>query len=179
MKKALHIGIIALAISFTTSAQECNEGLGMINSLWEKATLEQALTNPDAIIDEFNTLKGSLGSSLNSLSFKSDAPKLLFINGKQKQGTIKGLKKRVYVTSLIMKESITITIQNTQQLAVAEVVICAHDKSGAAQNIHQFQFTGEESDQTFVLEAIKGKIISISIKNKEASGKFEYKIAAF
>ncbi|MAP55461.1 hypothetical protein [Altibacter sp.] len=179
MQKALFVTIIILVFSVTTSAQECNEGLDMVNSLLEKATLEQVLTNPDAVMDEFNTLKGSLSNSLTSLSFKSDAPKLLFINGKQKRGTIKSLKKRVYITSLVPKESITITIQNTQHRAGAEVVICAHDKTGATQNMHQFHFTGEESDQTFVLEAVKGKIISIAIKNKEASEKFEFQIAAF
>lgn len=59
MKRVLHnIGVFIIVGFYSSNTEECSEGFTVVNSLWEKASIEQALTDSDAIIDDFNYLKG-------------------------------------------------------------------------------------------------------------------------
>ncbi|GHC49651.1 hypothetical protein [Ulvibacter litoralis] len=83
MKRTLHnVGVFLIVGFYSSNTHDCSEEFTLLNSLREKASIEQALTDPDAIIDDF---KGSLTASLTKLSFKKDAPKLLPMNGKEKK----------------------------------------------------------------------------------------------
>ncbi len=170
MKNILTLIILLFAMQPVINAQECSKDLALVNSLFEKISLEQALTDPDAIIAEFDNLKSSLGG-LSAMSLKKDTPKMLFLNGKEKKGAIKKGKKRVYVTSLIPKESLLITVSNPLQITQANIVICAHSKTGKTENLEYYQISEETVLETmeFPLNNIKGKIISITINNNNQS----------
>lgn len=180
MKRILYyLGMFLIIGIYPSNAQDCSEGFTLVNSLWEKVSIEQALTDPDAIIDDFNNLKGSLTSSLTKLSFKKDAPKLLPMNGKDRKGTVQTNSKRIYVTYLVGKETLQVTVHNNKQLPNAEVIICAHDKTGKTENLDSFVFSSEhpEAEKLFELTEVKGRIVSIAIKNT-SEAKFEYQINA-
>ncbi|MEX0996609.1 MAG: hypothetical protein WDZ45_06145 [Flavobacteriaceae bacterium] len=162
-----------------SSAQECSKELGLVNSLLEKANLEQALTNPDAIADDFNELKSSLGS-IGLSSLKKDAPKLLFLNGKQQRAKLKMGDRRIYVTSLISKETIDITFSNPSLLHGTEIIICSHATNGQTENLIHFMIDDENALEQvpFTLTDVKGKVVSISVKNINSNERFEFGIAA-
>lgn len=92
-------------------------------------------------------------ASLTKLSFKKDAPKLLPMNGKEKKGNV----------------------QNNKQLPNAEIIICTHDKTGKTENLERFVFASErpESEKLLELTEVKGRMVSIAIKNP-SEAKFEY-----
>lgn len=179
MKTFLLTIITLCVLSVPVQAQECSEGMSMINTLFEKMSLEQALADPDAIVTDFNNLKSSVTSlSLNSL--KRGAPRLLPMNGKTKKGAIRLKNKRTYVTSIVPKDTLQVTLVNLKQLAGVDVIICGHDRQAKSVAITQFSFPEEvsETHKTFTIEGMKGKILSIAIKNKTSKSKFEYQIFA-
>jgi|GEM_PF-1979168 len=179
MKNILPLIILLFALQPVLKAQECSKDLDLVNSLFEKISLEQALTDPDAIVAEFENLKSSLGN-FSAMSLKKDTPKMLFLNGKEKKGAIKKGKKRVYVTSLVPKESLMITVSNPQQITKSNVIICAHNKTGKTENLICFEITEETVLDTmeFPLNDVKGKIISITINNHQSDEKLAFTIKA-
>ncbi|SDE30958.1 hypothetical protein SAMN05421855_10135 [Ulvibacter litoralis] len=73
----------------------------------------------------------------------------------------------MYATYLAGKELLQVTIQYNKQLPNAEVIVCAHNKTGKTKNLESFVFTSEspESEKLFELTEVKGRIVSIAIKN--------------
>lgn len=179
MKTLLLIPAIILSMAFCVSAQECSKELSLVNSLLEQANLEQALTNPDAIVDDFNELKGSLGS-IGLSSLKKDAPKLLFLNGKQKKGRIKKGERRVFITSLISKETIRIQFSNPSLMDHTEIIICSHSTRGETQNLKHIRINASNLSDTFEFDFddVKGKVVSITVRNVSNPERFEFSIAA-
>ena len=179
MKISILTLVLTVLFTIPSKAQECSEGMSMINSMFEKMSLEQALADPDAIVADFNNLKSSVTSlSLNSL--KRGAPRLLPMNGKTKKGAIRKKNKRTFVTSIVPRDTLEITVVNVKQLSGVDVIICGHDRQAKSVAIEQFSFPEEvfETHKTFSIEGMKGKIISVAIKNRESKDKFEFQISA-
>lgn len=145
MKTLLLTIVTFLLLSIPIQAQECSEGMSMINSMFEKMSLEQALADPDALVADFNNLKSSVTSlSLNSL--KRGAPRLLPMNGKTKKGAIRKNNKRTYVTSIVPRDTLQVTLVNLKQLPGVDVIICGHDRQGKSVAIEQFSFPEEVTE---------------------------------
>tara|TARA_R110000850_G_scaffold30630_2_gene84180 strand:- start:29949 stop:30491 length:543 start_codon:yes stop_codon:yes gene_type:complete len=179
MKTLLLLPAVILSMTFFVSAQECSQELGLVNSLLEKANLEQALTDPDAIVDDYNELKGSLGS-IGLSSLKKDAPKILFLNGKEKKGRIKKGERRMFVTSLISKETLHIQFSNPGLLENTEIIICSHSTKGETQNLTHFTIDESNVSDTFEFDFsdVKGKVVSITVRNVNNPERMEFSIAA-
>jgi len=178
MKTFVHTLLLIGIFSFS-NAQECSQEIALVNSLLEKANLEQALTNPDAIVDDFNDLKSSLGS-IGLSSLRKDTPQILFLNGKEKKGRIKKGERRVYVTSLISEETVNIQFSNPGLLDNTEIIICSHSTTG--ETINLTHLTIDESNVAdsfeFDFNDVKGKVVSITVRNVNNPGRFEFGIAA-
>ena len=177
--KTYILTIILLLSFFSIKAQDCNKNLNLVKSLFEKMTLESALSDPDAITNQFSDLKGSL-VKIGKMSLKKDAPKMIFANGKSRKGTAKPGKRRIYVTPLIPRDSITVTISNPQKISEGEILICSHIRTGKTENIATLLISEENTSETFQfpVTGLKGKILSITLKNNSSSKKFEYTIVA-
>lgn len=162
---------------FSSLAQECSKEISLVNSLFEKINLEQALTDPSAITAEFNTLTSSL-SNFSAMSLKKDTPKLLFLNGKEKKGNAKAGKKRVYVTSLIQKDVFSIQFKNGNAMADGQIILCSHAKNGTIENLESAIITANSSPELmrFEMSGQRGKIVSITIKNTSKSEKLAFTI---
>tara|TARA_R110002072_G_scaffold9239_2_gene45313 strand:+ start:4337 stop:4882 length:546 start_codon:yes stop_codon:yes gene_type:complete len=179
MKSLLFITALIFSMTFQVASQQCSQELGLVNSLLEKANLEQALTDPDAIADDFNELKSSLGS-IGLSSLKKDAPKILFLNGKEKKGRIKKGERRVFVTSLISDETVNIEFSNPGLLDNTEIIICSHSAKGETQNLTHFIIDESNVADTFEFDFsdVKGKVVSITVRNVNNPERFEFGIAA-
>lgn len=179
MKTLLLLPTVILSMTYFASAQECSQELGLVNSLLEKANLEQALTDPDAIVDDYNELKSSL-SSIGLSSLKKDAPKILFLNGKEKKGRIKKGERRVFITSLISKETVNIQFSNPGLLDNSEIIICSHSTRGETHNLTHFTIDESNVADTFEFDFndVKGKVVSITVRNVSNPERFEFGIAA-
>lgn len=179
MKSIILTTTLFFSMIFQVASQECSKELGLVNSLLEKANLEQALTNPDAIVDDFSELKGSLGS-IGLSSLKKDAPKLLFLNGKEMKGRIKKGERRVFVTSLISEETVNIQFSNPGMLDNTEIIICSHSTRGETQNLTHFTIDESNLADTFEFDFndVKGKVLSITVRNINNPERFEFGIAA-
>lgn len=179
MKSLLLLSALIFGMAITVSAQECSKEIGLVNSLLEKANLGQALTDPDAIVDDFNDLKGSLGS-IGLSRLKKDAPKLLFLNGKENKGRIRKGEKRVFVTSLISEETVNIQFSNPGMLDNTVIIICSHSAKGETQNLTHFTIDDSNMADTFEFDFndVKGKVLSITVRNVNNPERFEFGIAA-
>ncbi len=171
--KKITLLLFIFSITFNLQAQECSEDFKQVEGLWENLTLENALTDPESITADFDNIKGSLTSSLGGLSLKGDTPKILSTKGKPKKGTIKKNKKKTYITYMAPKETMQITIQGLQGL---EVVICSHTKTNMTENLDSYTLGAGDTSKSFTLENVKGKVLSISLKN--SGEKSNYTIAA-
>lgn len=179
MKSLLFITALIFSMTFQVASQQCSQELGLVNSLLEKANLEQALTDPDAIADDFNELKSSLGT-IGLSSLKKDAPKILFLNGKEKKGRINKGERRVFVTSLISDETVNIEFSNPGLLDNTEIIICSHSAKGETQNLTHFIIDESNVADTFEFDFsdVKGKVVSITVRNVNNPERFKFGIAA-
>jgi len=159
-------------LTFSLHAQKCSEDFKQIEGLWANLTLENALNDPESLTSSFDSAKGNLTKSLGSLSFKSNTPKLLSTKGKAKKGTIKKNKKKTYVTYMAPKETMEITIQGAKDLTGLEIVICAHTKTNMTENLESYSMAAGDTFKQFTLENVKGKVLSISLKNSGEKAQF-------
>lgn len=170
--------VVAFTISFGF-AQECSKDLELVNALLEKANLEQVINNPDAIADDFKTLKSSLGS-IGLKSLKKDAPKLLLINGKERKLKVRNGERQIFVTTLITGDSLQLKLLNPEMAHGIEVIICSHNTSGKAENLADLFIeqnnTSEEFD--FAFDRLNSSVVSIAIRNSQNSERVEFGITA-
>lgn len=160
-------------------AQECSKDLELVNAILEKANLEQVINNPDAIADDYNQLKNSL-SSIGLSSLKKDAPKLLFLNGKTKTSKVKHGKRRIFVTTLITGDSLKLKLLNPEMAHGLEVTICAHNTKGQTENLTTLVIDDNNVEEAFdfAFSELNSCVVSISVRNMNNKGRFEFGLAA-
>ncbi|WP_432411561.1 hypothetical protein [Rasiella sp. SM2506] len=170
--KTVFLLLFFFSIAFNIEAQECSEDIKQIEGLWENLTLENALNDPESLTSSFDSAKENLTNSLGGLSLKGNAPKILSTKGRPKNGTLKKNKKKTYVTYMAPKETMEIILQSTQSLAGLEIVVCAHTKANMTENLDSYTMLAGDSSKSFTLENVKGKILSISLKNSGEKAQF-------
>lgn len=179
MKKLLVISVLFIGGMFHAVAQGCSRELTLVNELLEKANLNQVITDPEAIEEDFNELKSTL-SSISLTSLKKDTPRILFLNGKEKNGRVKKNQRQIFVTTLITGDNLTLSIQNPMMLYGAEIIICSHSLGGIAENM--MHFTIEEGNVMDVFEFqfpdLNGSLVSITVRNIKSPERFDFAIAA-
>ncbi|WP_087940967.1 hypothetical protein [Algoriphagus faecimaris] len=179
MKTLLIISLMLFGILGQSMAQGCSRELTLVNELLEKANLNQAITDPEAIEEDFNELKSTL-SSISLTSLKKDTPRILFLNGKEKNGRVKKNQRQIFVTTLITGKNLSISLQNPMMLHGIEIVICAHSLGGIVQNLTHF--TVDESNVMnafeFQFPDLNGSVVSITVRNIQSQERFDFAIAA-
>lgn len=160
-------------------AQECSRDLALINSLLEKANVDQLITDPQAIEADFNALKTSL-TSIGLSSLKKDTPRLLFLNGKEKKGRLKKNERRTFVTTLITGDQLKISFLNPLELYGAELVICSHSLKGETTNLAHFTIDENQVADAFYFEftGLSGAVVSITVRNTTSGERFDFAVAA-
>jgi hypothetical protein len=179
MKHLVLILIVTLSCHLAVSGQECSKDLELVNSILEKANLEQVISNPDAIADDYNELKSSL-SSIGLSSLKKDAPKMLFLNGKERKSKIKNGERRIFVTTLITGDSLNLTFLNPEMATGFEVTICAHNTKGETKNLSQLIIDDNNLADVFdfSFNGLNSSVVSISVRNTSNNDRVEFGLAA-
>ncbi len=179
MKNYILICVITLFFLHTnnTKAQNCSQGLTMINDLWQNFDPLDLINDKQAVNSQVNKLKSEV-ASFAKMSLKKDAPRLLPVGSSEKKINLKHNRKRIFVTTPIKQENIVITITRPETETEVTVVICYHTLKGESANLEQITFgKSEEKEISIPLENVQGKILSVNIKN-ESLKKIAYRISA-
>jgi len=179
MKILLFTSFLIIGSMAQSFAQGCSRELTLVNELLEKANLDQVITDPEAIEEDFNELKSTL-SSISLASLKKDTPRVLFLNGKAKKGRVKKNQRQIFVTTLITGDDLTISLQNPMMIYGAEVVICAHSLGGIAENLMHFTIEEENVMDVFEFQFsdLNGSVVSITVRNIQSPERFDFAVAA-
>lgn len=180
MKKSVILVIAVCLISIgNIEAQNCNQGKRLAEKTWEQWGAWKP--NVGAVI--FGAKIKYIKSVWNAIASNGGAtigPRLLEISGGNEQGSIAGQTKRTFVTPPSFEDTVTITINKYDGRAETGVVICSHGQDGVTRQLKQHTFESGRNGEvkTFTLTAVKGKIISVALRNRSVANKFKYRINA-
>lgn len=179
MKHLVLIVVVALSFHLAVLGQECSKDLELVNSILEKANVEQVISNPEAIEDDFNQLKSSL-SSIGLSSLKKDAPKMLFLNGKERKSKVKNGERRIFVTTLITGDNLNLTLLNPEMAVGLEVTICSHNTKGQTENLSQLIIDDNNLAEAFdfAFSNLNSSVVSISVRNTNSNDSVTFAITA-
>ncbi|MEL6812775.1 MAG: hypothetical protein AAFP76_15715 [Bacteroidota bacterium] len=164
-------------ISISLKAQNCSEGLTLINELWQNFDPMDLVNNKDGLKQQTDKLKNEL-VSFTKLSLKKDAPRILPVGSGEKKINLKPNKKRVFVTTPIKQETVTLTISRPENGSKATVTICTHTLKGESRNLEKVKIVNQGPQIVEIpLSDIKGRILSINVTNTGGS-KIQYRINA-
>lgn len=169
---------LLLTPSTLLKAQNCSQGLTIINELWQNFDPVDLVNNMDDINFQVTQLKSEV-ATFAKYSLKKDAPRLLPVgNGKAKKINLRHGKKRTFLTTPIKQETLKVKIARLETNSSVTVTICYHTLKGETGNIEKLNFPAG-GDGTLIIDIpeVKGKIISITILNNSVS-KINYTIVA-
>lgn len=180
MKKSIIvITVVMLAFSFTSQAQNCNQGKKLAEKSWE----EFGPWKPNFSLIPFKNQVAKMKNAWNWISSNGGAnigPRYLEVDGGNENGSITGQTKRTFVTPPSFNNTMKITINKYDGRAETGVVICSHGRDGITKTLKTFTFPNDKNGKTkvFTLSGVKGKIISVAMKNNSVANKFKYRINA-
>lgn len=117
---------------------------------------------------------------ISSNSSANIGPRYLEMDGGNEQGTVMGQTQRTFVTPPSFNNTVKVTLNKYDGRAETKVLICSHGDDGITRTLKEYTFENNKNGQTkvFTLTGVRGKIISIAIKNKSVGNKFKYRINA-
>ena len=181
MKKVIILSLVALfAISFNADAQNCNQGKKLAQKTWQKFNKPWKVNiNPIAYATGVKAIK----TGWNAIAANSGAaigPRFLDTDGSKQTGSVSGQTKRTFVTPPSFNKKMTITINKYQGKAETGVIICSHDEQGRTKTLREYTFKKDKNGKVkkFELNNVKGKIISVAIRNRSVANKFKYRVTA-
>ena len=180
MKKTIIVFALSLfAFAFQGNAQNCNQGKKLAEKSWEKF----GPWKPNFSLIPFKNKVEKIKNAWNWISSNSGAnigPRYLETDGGNENGTIAGQTKRTFVTPPSFNNTMKITINKYDGKARTGVVICSHGRDGITKTLKEFTFPNDKNGKTkvFTLTGVKGKIISVAMKNNSVGNMFKYRINA-
>ncbi len=111
-------------------------------------------------------------------SYYSLGPKFINIGGEMIGGNIIPKSQNSLVTVPCNQNKITININKIKGRAKTDLCICVHEANGTMTSKVNFQFPISKTtlDKSWTISNVKGKIISVVLKNHSTTKKFKYKI---
>jgi hypothetical protein len=180
MKKIIVlIGIVFMSFSFQAEAQNCNQGKKLAQKTWAKF----GPWKPNFTLTSFTGSVRKVKRYWNwivSNSPNTIGPRLLEIDGGNESGTIVGQTKSTFVTPPSFNNRVIITINKYDGRAETAIVICSHGRDGVTQELKRYTFPNDRNGKVkrIILNGVKGKVISVSMKNKSVANKFKFRIKA-
>lgn len=180
MKKTVVFAIILLSsISFNVNAQSCSNGERMAERTWEKfgpwqpnISLIPFKNKVQKVKRAWNYIAGNRSSTIG--------PRYLEVDGGNESGSITGQTQSTFVTPPSFNNTMKITINKYDGRAETKVVICSHGRDGVNQTLKTFTFPNDKNgiNKTFTLTGVKGKVVTVAMKNKSVGNRFKYRINA-
>ncbi|MAU15991.1 MAG: hypothetical protein CMH46_10695 [Muricauda sp.] len=180
MKRTIIFCAIAfLACTIDVDAQNCNQGKKLAEKTWEKWGPWKPNITLIPFKNEVKKIKGYWNWIANN-GGATIGPRFLEVDGGNENGNIAGQTKRTFVTPPSFNNTMTITINKYGGRAETGVVICSHGRNGVTRQLKSYTFPNSRngSVKKFTLSGVKGKIISVAMKNRSIGNKFKYKINA-
>jgi len=167
----------ALLLTATTQAQSCSEGISVINELWQNFDPLDLINNKDGLAQQTNKLKTEL-ATFAQFSLQKNAPRMLPVGNSEKKINLKQHKKRIFLTTPLKQDLVTLTITRPETSSEARVTICSHTAKGQTENLEKVIIAPQgEGTVAIPLTNTQGKILSISIVNL-GTARINYKITA-
>ncbi|MFZ1704867.1 MAG: hypothetical protein WAT79_11015 [Saprospiraceae bacterium] len=156
----------------------CSDSQAAISAMWDKyggwsgnITLSEWVQKKSNALQLWNLLNqngwGNIGA--RSLDY-----------GESENGNIVGQTKRTFVLPPSFNETVTITIHKTDGKANTGVSVCSTRKNGQTTELdtHTFPNGNQNMSKTFSLHNVKGRVLSVAIRNYSVGNKFTYTISA-
>lgn len=181
-KKAFALYFVLFGFAAILNAQNtpnCNQGENLAERTWEKwgpwkpkITLIPFKNEVVALRDNWNWIVSNGNATVG--------PRRLEIDGENETGTILGKTKSTFVTPPSFNNKVIITINKYDGKAETGVTICTHSSDGSTETETSYVFPNENDSRvkTFTINNVKGKIISVAMKNNSIANKFQYRINA-
>jgi hypothetical protein len=180
MKKSFVFTVLTiLCMSLGTQAQNCRQGEKLAEKTWEKFgpwkpnfTVVPFTKQVKKVKQAWNWISANGGSTIG--------PRYLEVDGGNESGSITGQTKRTFVTPPSFNNKMVITINKYDGRAETGVVICAHGRDGISRQLKSYTFPNNRNGavKKFTLTGVKGKVISVAMRNKSVANKFKYRINA-
>ncbi len=182
MKKIIFSLLLFTGIAATVNSQStpnCNQGKKLAENTWEKWGPWQPNISLIPFKAEVTRLK-QYWNWIASNGVGTIGPRRLDIGEDTESGTIMGQTKSTFVTNPSFNQQVTIRINKTDGRAETGVSICTHTREGVTTTVATYVFPNNNNGQskTFTLNNMKGKIISVAMKNNSVANRFEYTIRA-
>jgi len=180
MKKSILVcALVMVVISFNANAQNCNQGKKLAEKTWEQF----GPWKPNFTLIPFKNKVQKVKRAWNWISSNSGAnigPRFLETDGGNESGSITGQTKRTFVTPPSFNNTMKITINKYDGRAQTGVVICSHGRDGITKTLKTYTFPNDRNGKTkvFTLTGVKGKIVSVAMRNKSVGNRFKYRINA-
>jgi len=180
MKKIICIiSVFCLLVSSELTAQNCNQGERLAQKTWE----QWGPWKPNISLIPFKGSVKKLKKAWNYIASNGGAtigPRFLEMDGGNEQGTVYGQTKRTFVTPPSFEDEVTITVNKYDGRARTGVVICSHGRDGVTRQLKSYTFENSRNGKTktFTLKGVKGKIISVAMRNRSVGNRFKYRINA-
>lgn len=180
MKKSIIVCALAfLAFTIHAEAQNCNQGEKLAEKTWEK----WGPWKPNISLIPFKSQVTKIKNVWNWIAQNGGAtvgPRFLEVDGGNETGSVAGQTKRTFVTPPSFNNTMTITINKYDGKAETGVVICSHGRDGISTQLKTYTFPNNKNGavKKFTLTGVKGKIISVAMRNKSVANKFKYRINA-
>ena len=179
MKKLIFILTIALMGTQFVNAQACHEAKPIfMRSIDVLKKYNKVIDNiPYAkqaklIADNWNTIAGNSSAKVG--------PRKIFLDNSKVTGIVMGQTQRTFVSPPSPHNKLTITVDKTGGRAKTDVFICVHSTKNGSQQRKEYRFQNSRSSKkkTFTINNVKGKSVSVIIKNKSVGNTFKYNVRA-
>lgn len=185
MKKYLLFFILSSCSLFNLKAQTpgCNSSAVLVTKMWEAwhdfvGDINTTLYNYQDYISKVPLIVNKWNQKVGN-SWATIGPRSLKFNDSE-TGNIVGQTNRTFITIPSFDSTVSIRIRKTDGRAKCGVTICVSGENGSRQIIHSYTFESGNRLQTknFILPNVKGKVISINMRNYSVGNTFKYRISA-
>jgi len=171
--------VIMLLTATNVQSQSCRNGEKMADRTWEKfgpwqpsISLIPYRNKVKKVVRAWNYIAGNRSSTIG--------PRYLELDGGNESGSITGQTQSTFVTPPSFNNTMKITINKYDGRAETKVVICSHGRDGVNRSLKTYTFPNDRNGKTktFTLTGVKGKVVTVAMKNKSVANKFKYRINA-
>lgn len=180
MKKIIVAFVIAfMAGTGISNAQACNQGKAL------SQRVAGVLKKENVVIDAIPYAKQIklIAKHWNTIAGNSSAktgPRKMYLDNSKVTGVVVGPTQRTFISPTSPHNKLEISLAKVSGKAKTDVFICVHSPKGNSQQRKEYRFENGKDKKTkkFILNNVKGKMISVIVKGKSVGNTFGYQLRA-
>lgn len=170
--------IIALMSTISSmNAQECNAGASL------SKRVVSVLKNYNSAIETIPYAKQvkEIAKHWNTIAGNSSAkmgPRKMYLDNSKVTGVVVGSTKRTFISPISEHNKLEINLTKVSGKAKTDIFVCIHDPKGKSSQLREYRFQNGKSKSTkkFIVNNVKGKMISVVVKGKSVGNTFGYQL---